>query len=113
MDTMAIDGAQVSDMKSAIESYTLKVEEDLSNIKAYEINAGDGVYGINQVDNINTYIENTCTEINAIVRYFDEFQEALHQVSIEYINQQGKINPGDVSAHKTASDDMITVNRMS
>ena len=112
MDTRAIKGDKVPDMQNAIEEYTLRVEDGLNAIKGFEITPDSGFYGNEQVKIVDGYIDETCTEINAIVRYFDEFKEALAQVGEAYAAEEGKVNPGEVEAHQEASDDMITVNRM-
>ena len=113
MDTRAIDSTQIGNMKTAIENYTLAVEEGIKSIRDYEISEQDGVYGVTQMAKINNYIEETCTEINAIVRYFDKFKEVLSDINVEYINETGRVDPGTVAEHSTEGvDDIITVNRM-
>ena len=113
MDTRAIDSSQIGNMETAIENYTEAVETGIKSIRDYEISEENGVYGSAQMARINNYIEETCTEINAIVRYFDKFKEVLSDISTEYSAESGKIDPGTVTEHSTEGvDDIITVNRM-
>jgi len=110
---MAIDGAQVPAMQAAIETYTTTVEELLNEIRSDDVSVEDGVYGAAQIATVNEYIEATCTEINTIVRYFDDFKDKLNQVLAEYEAKQGAINLGPVEAAAAADpSEMVTVNHM-
>ena len=80
MDTMAIKSGEVPAMQSAIETYIVEVETCLNNIKSYEMGSSEGIYGAAQVATVNNYISETCTQINSIVRYFDEFKAKLTEV---------------------------------
>ena len=113
MDTMAIKSGEVPAMQSAIESYIVEVETCLNNIKSYEMGSSEGIYGAAQVATVNNYINETCTQINSIVRYFDEFKEKLTEVAAAYVDQQAAITTGDVAAAKANDSDLVTVNRMS
>ncbi len=113
MDDMAIDGAQVPAMQAAIESYTTTVEEHLNKIRADDISVADGVYGEAQIATVNAYIEDTCTQINTIVRYFDDFKEKLNQVLQAYVTKQSSVSLGSVEAAKAADEsEMVNVNHM-
>ena len=109
MDTMAFNKNEIGSMKGAIESYIADVEAGLKNIKSMEI---AGFYGTEQCKTVNGYIDETCTQINAIVRYFDEFKEKLHDVEAAYEAQSAAITTGDVAAAPSTEGDLVTVNRM-
>ncbi len=113
MDDMAIDGAQVPTMQAAIETYTTGVEELLNQIRADDISVADGVYGGDQIATVNNYIEETCTQINTIVRYFDDFQEKLNAVLQAYESKQAAVSLGSVETAQAADpSEMVTVNHM-
>ena len=52
-DNMAIDANQIDNMKSAIEKYTVDVENHLNKISKNDITVGDGVYGAAQIKMVN------------------------------------------------------------
>jgi hypothetical protein len=113
MDIMAIDGEQVPTMQAAIENYTTDVEKHLNDIRADDITVADGVYGTEQIATVNAYIEETCTQINTIVRYFDDFKEKLVQVKEAYDAKQSSISLGTVEEAKAADEsEMVNVSRM-
>lgn len=112
-DAKAIIADEIPNMRTAVEDYTQDVETEIQKIKDYEIETGDGIYGATQVQKVNEYIKKTCEEIGAIVRYFDEFQEALDQVGSAYEAKQANIEVSEVAAHQVADpEDLIKVNRM-
>ena len=113
MDTMAINGAKVPEMQAAIESYIIEVEEGLNNISHYEMGASEGIYGAAQITTVNSYIDETCKQINSIVRYFEDFKTVLDQVREAYEQQQAAITTGEVEQAKENDGDLVTVNRMS
>ena len=77
MDNMAFNSGEIGSMQSAIESYITEVESGLNAIRGFEIGPDSGFYGAAQCSTVNQYISETCTQINSIVRYFDEFKEKL------------------------------------
>ncbi len=112
-DAKAIVADEIPNMRTAVEDYTQSVEAEIQKIKDYEIETGDGIYGATQVQTVNDYIKRTCEEIGAIVRYFDEFQEALDQVGAAYESKQANIKVSEVATHQEADpEDLIKVNRM-
>ncbi|MGM9877635.1 MAG: hypothetical protein ACI33S_03200 [Bacilli bacterium] len=113
MDTMAIKSGEINNMQHAIETYTVAVEDCIKSLKKYKIDNSTGFYGKSQADTVNTYIDNTCIEINKIVRHFDEFKEKLDQVAEAYKAQDAAISTGEVAAAKANEGDLVTVNRMS
>lgn len=112
MDIMAIDSAQVPAMDAAVEAYINEVETCITNIRAFEVGPGSGFYGTDQCNTINNYVEETCTQINQIVRYFDDFKAALAEVSAAYIAQSQAVTVDAVKEAATNDGDLITVNRM-
>ncbi len=112
-DDLAIDGAQVPAMQAAIETYTSGVEEHLAQIKGDDITVEDGVYGSAQIAMVNNYIEETCTQINTIVRYFDDSKAKLDAVTAAYEANQGATSMGTVETAAAADpSEMVTVNHM-
>lgn len=112
-DSMAIAGDEVPAMQQAIEDYTTGVEELLNQIRGDDITVEDGVYGGDQINMVNEYIEATCKEINTIVRYFDDFKAKLVIVKEEYDKKQAATSMGAVESAKPADEsEMVTVNRM-
>ena len=112
-DNMAIDAGEIKNMQNAIELYTTNVETHLKEIKGDDITVEDGVYGGAQIAMVNNYIEETCTQINTIVRYFDDFQAKLDEVAKEYEAKQGSVSMGEVATAKEADpSEMVTVNHM-
>ena len=111
-DTMAIKYEEVPNMRNAIEKYTTEVEDHLNKIKGYEINAGDGVYGEAQIKTVDSYIDETATQINAIVRHFDEFKDALNEVQAAYESKQAAISVSEVQNAPADAGDLIHVNKM-
>lgn len=112
MDTMAIKYDEIPNMQNAIETYTTTVEEHLEKIKGYQITNESGVYGAAQIATIDAYIDNTAIQINAIVRHFDEFKEALNEVQSAYETQQASISVSDVESAPEDAGDLINVNKM-
>lgn len=112
-DIMAIKADELDNMSNAVENYTVAVEDEIKKIRDYEINAEGGVYGAAQVQSVNNYISKTCDEIGKIVRYFDEFKEALTKVNEAYEAKQQTIKINDVEAHQEPNEEeLINVNRM-
>lgn len=109
---MAFNKNEIGSMKGAIESYITEVEAGLKSIKSMEIGPEAGFYGTEQCKTVNAYIDDTCTQINAIVRYFDEFKEKLHDVESAYEAQSAAISTGEVAAAPSTEGDLVTVNRM-
>lgn len=112
MDNMAFNSGEIGSMQSAIESYITEVESGLNAIKAFEIGPDSGFYGAAQCATVNTYISDTCTQINSIVRYFDEFKEKLTEVAAAYVDQSAAITTGDVATAPSTEGDLVTINRM-
>lgn len=112
-DIKALKYEEVPNMQSAIEDYTVNVEEHLNKIKDYEIGSNEGVYGSSQIATVDGYIDDTALQINTIVRYFDDFKAKLEVVQEAYETKQGGIKVEDVEAAKEADeDDMVHVNPM-
>lgn len=113
MDTMAFNKNEISSMQGAIEAYITEVEAGLSSIRDMEITSEHGFYGNKQITKVNSYINNTCNEINHIVRYFDEFKEKLTQVQLAYEAEDEAVTTGEVAAApKENPEELVTVNRM-
>lgn len=112
MDIMAFNSGEIGTMQAAIETYITEVENGLNNIKGFEIGADSGFYGSAQCATVNQYINDTCTQINSIVRYFDEFKEKLNEVAEAYAQQSASITTGDVAAAPSTEGDLVNVNRM-
>ena len=114
MDTRAIKSNEIDNMKNAIESYTVNVEDCIKKLKGFKIDNNSGFYGQKQTETIDDYIDRTCVEINKIVRYFDDFKVKLEDVREAYAAQDAAVKVGDVAAAKAADEsDLVTVNRMS
>ncbi len=112
MDIRAIKGEEVGNMQAAIEDYTTRVEAELQKIKSYDLSGNDGIYGSAQIATIKTYLEETATQINSIVRHFDEFKEALVEVNAAYESKQESIKTNEVESAPADAGDLINVNRM-
>ena len=112
MDTMALNSEYVGTMQTAIETYIADVETAIGNIKAFEITSDSGFYGTSQCATINGYVTETCEQINKIVRYFDDFKEALDEVAGAYSDQSEATAVGEVKEAAKNDGDLINVNRM-
>lgn len=112
MDTMALKSDHVETMQTAIETYIADVETAIGNIKAFEITSDSGFYGTDQCTTINGYVTETCDQINKIVRYFDDFKDALAEVAGAYLDQSAATTVGEVKEAAKNDGDLINVNRM-
>ena len=112
MDTKAIKYEQIVPMQNAIETYTVEVETHLNKIKGFAIGATDGVYGAVQAQTVDQYIDQTCEQINKIVRHFDEFKVALNDVQAAYESKQAAVSVGSVAEAAPDAGDLINVNKM-
>ena len=113
MDITAFKYDELDNMKNTIETYTVEVENHLNKIKAYNLEYKDGVYGAEQIGIVKGYLNDTATQINTIVRYFEEFQKALDQVKAAYETKQANIKVDAVETAKPAdADDLVSVNPM-
>ena len=112
-DTMAIDAAQVPTMKSAIQTYIEDVNAKMDAIKSYSIGSEEGVYGSEQVQTIDSYIDDTCDKIKSIVTYFDVFEAALDEVAAAYDAKQAGSSVTAAAENKAPdAADLININRM-
>ena len=111
-DIMAIKYDEVANMQNAIESYISDVESHIQKIKDFKVEDYDGVYGTNQIETINNYINETGVQINAIVRHFDDFKDALSEVQAAYESQQAAITVSEVEVAPEDAGDLININKM-